>query len=401
MSRNFLKSYGQSLLLLSGVIIGAVCGVVAGPAASIVKPVGELFLNLVIVLVVPLVFFSVASSMCSMTSEKIIGKALGWSLVSFLAMAVIAAIITWAVCLFWNPLGKFATILPPGRAESVSLKDAGVTGQTIVNMFTVSDFPALFSRSELLPLIVFSAFFGIAASLVKEKGKAIADFLEGGMTVTMDFMRILMYAAPVCLGCYFADLVGGIGGKIFGGYLNCFLICFAVTAVIFFGVYSLYLSAIGKDKVKGFWNNILETSLTSISTCSSAACIPVGIDAAKNMGVERSIAESVVPLGVNIHKDGSVVAAVLRIVFTIAFFGLSGYTFFDILGIAILTSLVVGAIPVGGMTAEVLLCSILGVDPSFAATLIVISTVVDIPATLLNSTGNVVSAALVDKLCKK
>jgi Na+/H+-dicarboxylate symporters len=113
------------------------------------------------------------------------------------------------------------------------------------------------------------------------------------------------------------------------------------------------------------------------------------------------VAESVIPIGINIHKDGSVIAGVLRIVFTVAFFGLSGYGCFEIVGIAILTSLVVGAIPVGGMTAEVLACSFLGIEPGFAATLLVISTLVDIPATLLNTSDNIVAAAWVDKLCKR
>ena len=84
-----------------------------------------------------------------------------------------------------------------------------------------------------------------------------------------------------------------------------------------------------------------------------------------------------------------------------SFYGLGGYSCAEIVGIAILASLVVGAIPVGGMTAEILICSLLGVDAEFAATLLVISTLVDIPATLLNTTDNLVSAVWVDKLCRR
>ena len=139
----------------------------------------------------------------------------------------------------------------------------------------------------------------------------------------------------------------------------------------------------------------------AVSTCSSAATIPAGIEATKKMGVEGSVAESVIPLGINLHKDGSVVSGVLKTIFVISFYGLSGYGCMETVGIAILTSLVIGAIPVGGMTAEILICTILGVDPGFAATLLVIGTLVDIPATLLNTTDNIVSAVWVDKLCRK
>ena len=73
----FLKNYGQTLLLLLGVGLGALCGALLGPSASVVKPVGEIFLNLMFVLVVPVVFFSIASSMYRMTRERKVGSVLG------------------------------------------------------------------------------------------------------------------------------------------------------------------------------------------------------------------------------------------------------------------------------------------------------------------------------------
>ncbi len=402
MNRFFLKNYGQTLLLLLGVGLGALCGALFGPKSSVVKPVGDIFLNLTFVLVVPLVFFSIASSMYRMTRERKVGSVLGWSLLVFLVTSVVAGTLTWLVCEFWNPLGGFATKIPPERTGVGGLVIGGNSvAKTVVNMFTVDDFTKLLSHTNLLPLIVFSGFLGIATALAGEKGEPFAKFLHSGMDVVAETMRLLMYAAPLCLGCYFADLTGKMGGQIAGGYLNTLLIFLAVTVVIFFVVNTAYMSILGgKDAVKGYWNSIPSPSLLAISTCSSAATIPESIQAAKKMNIDDTVAESVIPIGINIHKDGSVIAGVLRIVFTVAFFGLSGYGCFEVVGIAILTSLVVGAIPVGGMTAEILACSFLGIEPGFAATLLVISTLVDIPATLLNTTDNVVAAAWVDRLCR-
>ena len=381
MERRFPGNYGMTLLLLLGVLCGALCGSFFGPAASVVKPAGELFLNLMFVIVVPLVFFSIATSMCRMTSEKTVGKVICWSLVVFLCLSVIAGALTWIACRTFNPLGQFATRIPPGRLEPTGLAAAGASAADIaVSLFTVDDFPKLFSKGSLLPLIVFAAIVGVSTSLCRDKGKPFAAFLASGMEVSIRFVKVLMYAAPLCLGAL--------------------LLCLGVTAVIYFGFSTLYAMAAGGPKAVGrFWKNILPPSLMSVSTCSSAASIPSAIEATLAMGVRKEIAESVIPFGVNLHKDGSVVSAVLKIVFATAFLGLSDYSGVEVVGIALVTSLAVGAIPVGGMTGEILICSILGINPEFAATLVVISTIVDIPATLLNTTGNISSALLVDRLC--
>lgn len=398
-----MRNYIQTALLLLGVSVGAACGALAGPSASIVKPIGEIFLNLTFVLVVPVVFFSVANSVRKLTTQRQLWRVLSRAVLVFLAGSAVAGILTWVVCGFWNPLGGYATRIPPERTalEGVALGGRDLLG-TIENMFTVSDFHMLLSKDNLVPLIVFSALFGAATSLSSAKGENMGRFLESGMEVVMEFMRILMYAAPVCLGCYFADLVGNLGGQIAGSFVNSMLLYIAVTLFLFFGVNSIYVAlAGGKDGLSSYWKNITEPSLLAVATCSSAATIPASIKSAKRMGVDDSVAESVIPLGINLNKDGSVVSSVLKTMFVVSFYGLEGYGCLAVVAIAILASLVVGAIPVGGMTAEILICSILGVDPEFAATLLVISTLVDIPATLLNTTDNLVSAVWVDKLRKK
>ena len=84
--------------------------------------------------------------------------------------------------------------------------------------------------------------------------------------------------------------------------------------------------AAGKKGVKAFWKNILPTTLTSLATCSSAACIPVNITVAKKIGVSDDIAEAVIPMGTSFHKDGSIIGSVFKIMFLVYLFegGISG-----------------------------------------------------------------------------
>ena len=389
---DFFKNYGATLLLLLGLLAGGVLGALLGESARVLRPVGMLFLNLVFVLVVPLVFFSVARSLVVMHESGVIGKVLGTALGVFLFMSLVAGIFSFGLMSVWNPFARMTVDAGsadlPG-AEALNLGDA------IVAALTVDDFPLLFSREHLLPLILFAALFGLAVALVRQ-------FVEEGESVVMRMMELVMKLAPVGIGCYFADTVGQLGGQIVGDYLEIFLVVCAASAVCYGLFYTLFALFCHIPPGK-FWKAMIPPSATAVGTSSSAACLPVNLAAARTLGVSDKIADGVIPLGTNLHKDGSVITSVAKVLFALYFFHMmpdgAGAAALIIL-LAILESVVVGAIPVGGMTGEILLCAVLGLDPSFAATLLIIGTICDIPATLLNATGNLVASLLVHRLVK-
>lgn len=152
---------------------------------------------------------------------------------------------------------------------------------------------------------------------------------------------------------------------------------------------------------QSFWKNAVPPSVTAIATCSSAACIPVNLETVQKMHVPSDIAETVIPLGANTHKDGSVFGGVLKIVFLFTLFGkdlTSLPHMLAVIAVAFLVGAVMGAIPSGGMIGEMLILSVFGFPPESLPIIAVISTIIDVPATLLNSTGNTVSAMLVSRL---
>ncbi|MCF0185900.1 MAG: cation:dicarboxylase symporter family transporter, partial [Bacteroidaceae bacterium] len=214
-----------------------------------------------------------------------------------------------------------------------------------------------------------------------------------------------MKIAPICLGCYFANTIGNIGTCIAGGMVGALVLYLIVTVILYFGANTLYIFVTGGvNSLKKYWHHIITPTLTAVATSSSAACIPINILAAKQMGVADNIVETVIPFGTNMHKDGSVAGCAIKIVFLLCVFGGQTDIFgnvLSIIGLALVCSIVVGAIPSGGMTSELLTCSILGFSPELAGTLLVISTLIDIPATLLNSSGNVVAAVWVDNGMKR
>ena len=235
-----------------------------------------------------------------------------------------------------------------------------------------------------------------------EKGRPVAQLMTSGTEVLMKVVKIVMYYAPIGLGCYFATIIGELGPQILEGYARSFVLYMILSIIYFFGFFTLYAYlAAGKLGINVFWKNAIPPSITAIATCSSAACIPINLEATKKIGVPHDIAETVIPLGANTHKDGSVFGGVLKVVFLFSLFGkemTSVSSILSILAVSFLVGAVMGAIPGGGMIGEMLILSVFGFSPEVLPIIAVISTIIDIPATLLNSTGNTVCAMLVARL---
>lgn len=375
----FLKNYLSSLTIIIGIVIGGMIGYLLGPegisfalfgqdwqlSSSSFKPIGQIFLNMMFVTIVPLVFFSITSSITKTNQTARLRKILLSALFVFVGTAAIIAVISYFGFLWYEPVKGF------NLQELMTLSGKAVDVQPVslsemfVRTLTASDFLDLFRRNNLLALIIFSLFLGIAIVLVGEKAKPIATLLESGMEVVLKLVKIIMYAAPVGLGCYFADIVGELGPRIVGAYAQVLVLYLILTVIAFFGLNTLYAwLAAGKLGVKAFWSTALTPALTAIATTSSAACIPVNLISTKQMNVPNDIAETVIPLGANTHKDGSVMGGVFKIMFLLTLVGITFDTpmmFLAIVVVALLVGIVIGAIPSGGMTAEVLICTLFGV----------------------------------------
>ena len=380
MKNAFLKNYGATLLLLLGLVVGGVLGAVLGEDARALRVPGTLFLNLVFMLVVPLVFFSVAHSLSVLQRNGVIGRVLVTSLGVFLAMSLIAGIFGYGFMSVWNPfvrvLGEGGTAAGAAMGEGMSVGDA------IVSALTVNDFPLLLSREHLLPLILFSALFGLAVALLGEKAASVDRFIAEGEAVIIKMMDLVMKLAPIGIGC------------------EIFLVVSAATAVVYLVFLSLY-ALFCRVPLGRFWKEMIPPSATAVGTCSSAASMPVNMAAARRLGVSDKLVDGIVPLGTHLHKDGSVVTSVAKVLFALYFFGAAPEGFGGaavVVLVALLESVVVGASPVGGMTGELIICAVLGLDPSFAAALLIIGTICDIPATLLNVAGNLAAPLLVQRL---
>ena len=292
---------------------------------------------------------------------------------------------------------KESLVLDDETTESAELNVLDRTVQAV----SVNDFAKLLSRDNMIALIVVSILVGIAMSMSKEKAEPFFKFIESATDILMNFIKIIMYYAPIGLGCYFAAMVGTFGGSIAVGYIKTFVIYLLTSVFFYFVIYTLFAFVSGgKLGVKRFWSNILPSTLTSLATCSSAASMPVNIECTKKIGVSDDVAETTVSLGTSFHKDGSVIGSVFKIMFLVYLFnGVGDISIFKIMGIALVATLLVTAVPIGGGTiSEMLIITMLGYPVAALPILTIIATIIDSPATILNVVGDSASAMITNRI---
>ncbi len=399
--KKFLKNYKSYLILIGSIIIGTIAGLVFKEKTLIVSPLGDLFLNMLLVTIVPLIFLTLSTSIGRMKQPKRIGKILGTIILVFIFTSIVSVF----VGLGTSKMFKLVDVKDTNSIKEVLTEDTKVEKEDVnflqrtVDTISVNDFSKVLSKDNMIALIVFSILFGISINMSKSKGEKLLNVLESANHVVQSFIKLIMYYAPIGLGCYFASLVGTFGGEIAVGYGKTFIIYTVVAVLFYFIVYSLYaFISGGKKGFVSYWKNILPATLTSLGTCSSAASIPVNTMCAKNIGVQDDIADTTIPLGTSFHKDGSIIGSVFKIMFLVCLFN-SDVSSLKILGVALLATLLVTAVPIGGGTiSEMLIITMLGFPVSALPILTIIATIIDPPATMLNVVGDSASSMLVSRI---
>jgi Na+/H+-dicarboxylate symporter len=391
------RAYGFSIILIISITIGSFLGIIYQKDAVVFKPFGDIFLNLLFTVIIPLVFFSISSAVAGMTNIKRLGKILSAMLLVFIITGLLASIImTIGVELY-----------PPATGVKINLGgvvkiDHFQPSEQIVKAFTVSDFPDILSKKNMLALIIFSILIGLSTSAIGERGKAFAAFLVSANNVMIKLISFIMYYAPLGLCAYFAYLVGVFGPGLLGSYMRAMTLYYPTALLYFFIAFTFYAFIAGKGiGVSRFWHNIIPAALVALATGSSMAAIPANLAAADKIGVPRDISEVIIPIGATIHMEGSCLAAILKIAFLFGLFQMDfsgAETILTALGIALLVGVVVSGIPGGGTIGELLIISLYVFPLESFPIITMIGTLVDAPATMLNAIGDNVASMVVARM---
>lgn len=398
--KKILKNYKGTIILLGAIIIGAIIGLIFGEDAEFLSPLGDIFINLMFVVIVPLIFLTITTAIVKMKSPKRLGKIMIRIVITFVIMSVVSAVIGVIATKSFklvntNDTSKIMELLDDGTEIDTDLSIL----QRTANLLTVSDFNLLISKDSIIALLLFAIIFGLATRMSKEKGESVVKILISLNDIVLNVVKIIMYYAPIGLGCYFASLIGTYGKSIAVGFLKTFIIYTLVCLFVYFIVYSIYAFLTGGKKgLKAYWSHIIAPTATALATCSSAACIPINVQSTKEIGVSDDIAETTIPMGTSFHKDGSVIGSVFKIMFLVYLFNTSP-SIWTVLGVSLIATLLITAVPVGGGTiSEMFILTLMGFPASALPILTIIATVIDAPATVLNVVGDTASSMVVGRM---
>lgn len=382
--------------------IGLVLGVIAGLIAPLVnfdaqwfKPFGQLFINLVRMIVVPLVFATLVSGAASVSDISKLGRVAVKTLVYFALGTMLATAIGLIMGDLFHP-GTGLTISTEGLAAKEVAPPSLV--QVLMNIVPVNPVESM-SKGNMLQIIFFAVLVGFALSMCGERVKIVSDFFNAFAEMMIRMTGIVMLYAPVGVFALMAYTVADQGLavllpllKLVGlMYLSCFIL------VLIFYLPCLKYSGIGPVF---FFKNFSETLMIAFTTCSSAAALSTNLVSAEKMGASNAISSFAIPLGNTINMGGTAIYMGLVTIFAAEIFGVPMP--FDkqltVVFMALLAAIGTIGVPGSGMIMITMIFTQVGIPLEAVAIVAGVDRLLDMARTSLNVMGDNVAALLVSKL---
>lgn len=363
-------------------------------------PLGKIFINLISMLVVPIVLFSIILGTAGLGDPKKLGR-IGLKTVSFfLATTAIAISIGLALAYLIKPglMGEFDTSGAEFKAEK-----APPVSDTFLNLIPANPFEAL-TTGNMLQVIVFALFIGIALTALGGKTRGILNLIEQGNEIMMYLVSLVMRFAPYGTFGLIATAIGSQGVeaiKAMGVYMLVVVLALVVHAIITYGS-SVYF--LGKTNPFWFFKQFSPAMGVAFSTSSSNATLPVSMETAqKNLRVPESVSSFVQPLGATINMDGTAIMQGVATVFIAQVYG-ADLTIAELLTVvltAVLASIGTAGVPGVGLIMLAMVLQSVGLPVEGIGLILGIDRLLDMARTAVNITGDAACAVIVSESEKK
>lgn len=396
------KGFTKHILL--GMLLGVLCGILIktlplspqlrlGLINNFFSVGGEIFLNLLKMMVVPIVLVSLICGVAGLGDIRKLGR-LG---IKAILLYVFTTIIAISLALI------IATLLQVGSGAQLqthaqfSTQAAPSLRQTLINLFPVNPFSAL-ERGNMLQIIVFAILFGIAITAVGERAQPIVKFFNLINDILMKLIMLIMLLAPYGVFFLLTTLFAKQGLEILGQLLGYFVTVLVVLMLQLFGVYSLLLRVLAKLNPVRFFRNTINLLLFAFSVSSSNASIPVTLRTAeKRLGVSNQVAAFVVPLGATINMDGTAIMQGVATVFIAHAYGihlgLGGYL--TVILMATLASIGTAGVPSVGLVTLAMVLQQVNLPVNGIALIIGVDRLLDMARTAVNVAGDSTVACVI------
>lgn len=403
MIRSILKNLG--FWILAAMVAGIVVGVAMGDAAAMFKPLGDVFIQLIKMLVVPLVAVSIISGAATLGGSRSAGR-IGVVSIGYIIVTTFVAVgIAIVAGLIFQPGAGLSSegisLLSSQPKTSDDVPEMTFWG-TIIDMIPANPIEALAS-GNILQIIIFGLFlgFGIAA-IAPEKREKIVNGLNYVLEALIWCIGKVMWVAPLGVFGLMADATGTFGFSILVKVANLLWVDLLAVAVMGLLLYPLTIKLISRVPLNEFFRNMVRPQIIAFSTASSMATLPLTMKACDDMGISKQTSGFVVPLGATINMSGNAIYYTLVAMFFAQFYGI-GLAMGQYIAIAVTASLgSIGQAGVPGPTLLVVAVLAAAKIPIEGLPLLyALDRIFDMIRTVLNVTGDAACAAVTDRFAKE
>ena len=352
--------------ILIGVVIGLIIGLVSPKAAEVISPLGDIFLRMLKMLIVPLVFFSITSGVCKMGDVKQL-RTVGIRYVLWIIASAAA------------------------EAQSYSFID------NVISWFPTNIVESM-ANANMLQIIVFCLFLGVALLALGDKAKTVIRFIDEGSEVMLKITEYVIEFSPFGILSLIATMVSTISGAMMKEVLVFLITDNVICLLILILVYPLIIKLLAKLPPFGFMRKIAPAILVAVSTSSSAATLPVSIKISEeDLGIPENIYGFTLPLGNTAGMTGFAVFIGLCCVFASNLYGFP-VTFSSVLQFVffgLILSIGAAGVKGAGVVMSGVLLEALGMPLTLIPILAAIWPVIDPAHTTLNNVGDLVGTTVV------
>ena len=394
-----------SIKIFIALVLSVVVGLIAGePALPFINwwiaPIGTMFINLIKMMIVPVVFFSLVVGMTSLGDTKKLGRIGAKTVVLYLMTTAVAILIGFSVAGIFSP----GTGLSLTSDAAVKVKEAPGLMQVLVAMIPANPIDAM-AKAQILPVIVFSLFVGIGIVHVGgERAQLLMKFFDAAAEVSYKIIGIVMQFAPIGVFALLLPVVAKNGPAVLlplMSVIGCVAIGCLIHAVV---VYSSLARVWGGHTPMEFFRGMSEAMMIAFTTCSSAAALPINMkNCQEKLGVSREVSSFVLPLGATINMDGTALYMGVCSLFIANVFGVD-LTMGQMLMIILtgtLASIGTAGVPGAGLIMLAMVLQTAGLPLEGLALVAGIDRVLDMFRTCLNITGDGAVTIVMDQEEKK
>ena len=376
--------------------LGTVIGLVFGEKATIVKPLGTIFLNMIRMIVVPMVFFSITAGVASLGDLKKL-RNIGVKVVGLYAL-------TSALCVGLGLI--MANIINPGKGFDLTALSQSTDYEaqampsiidTLIDMFPSNIFTS-FTNTNMLQIIVFSVFLGVALIMMGKEGERLLAGVQSCANAMYKITAIVMEFSPIGVCALLADSVGAYGLKIFGPLGKLILTVYASDVILVLLMYIPMVALLAKFPVKKWLQGIWKVWVVTASTTSSSGSLPITTSVTNDeFGVSSELSSFSLPLGATINMNGGCIYYAAAIVMTAQIYGmnLTPSALVNIIISTVLVAMGCPGVPGGAIIMTTILLTNMGLPLEIVGLIAGIFRLIDMANTTFNVTGDVVTTMVV------